>query len=168
MPVSRVKTLGAHLFNLQRALLLTNTYAALGAGCLCYAASKLQGIPNSFPVISIAMLYILAMHMINNLTGSKADHYNDPDRAQFYTVHKLPLISLSSISVLICLVVAFFQALMSFLVILVMVVMGLSYNLRMIPKPFSLGKIRSYPDIPGSKTVLTPWPGLLLRRFIPW
>ena len=32
------------VFKLQRVLLLTNAYVALGAGCLCFASTKLQGI----------------------------------------------------------------------------------------------------------------------------
>ncbi len=154
LPASKVKGIGALFFNLQRSLLLTNTYTALGAGCLCYAASKLQKIPNSYPAILISMLYILAMHIINNLTGSKADRYNEPERAAFYKTYQFPLSFLAVFSGLACLIIAFFEGVVPFLVILAMSIMGLSYNLRLIPKPFSLGKYFRIRDIPGSKTVL--------------
>ena len=154
LPTSRVKSISAHFFNLQRSLLLTNTYAALGAGCLCYAASKLQGLPNSFPDILISVLYILVMHIMNNLTGNKADSYNDPDRATFYKSHKTELTFLAGFSAFTCLIIAYYRGLLSFVVILAMGIMGLSYNLKLIPKPFSMGKYFGIRDIPGSKTIL--------------
>ena len=154
LPVSRVKSISTHFYNFQRYLLLTNIYAALGAGCLCYAASKLQGLPNSFPDILIAMLYVLVMHIMNNLTGNKADHYNDPDRAVFYASHKIILTMLAGLSALICLTIAYYRGFLSFIVILAMGIMGLSYNLSLIPKLFSMGKYFRIRDIPGSKTIL--------------
>jgi 4-hydroxy-3-methylbut-2-enyl diphosphate reductase len=56
------------LFEIQRALLLTNIYVAVGAGALCYACNKLQGIHQTFPYILISMLYVQSMHILNHLT----------------------------------------------------------------------------------------------------
>ena len=83
------------LFAIQRTLLLTNIYVSLGAGLLCYACTKLQGI-NYWPYVYISMLYVHSMHTINHLTGTKADQYNDPDRAVFYQKYK-PLLILAAI-----------------------------------------------------------------------
>ena len=44
LSVSKTMSLKAMWFNIQRFLLLTNIAVALGAGCLCYASSKIQGI----------------------------------------------------------------------------------------------------------------------------
>ncbi len=150
MPRSSVK---AYFFNIQRSLILTNTYAALGAGCLCFAASKLQQIPGSLTAIYVSILYTLAMHIMNNLTGSKSDDYNDPDRALFYKTYRLPLAALAVIAGIVCLIVAFSHGTTSFLVILAMSFMGFSYNLRLVPKPFTLGRYFRIRDIPGSKTI---------------
>ena len=76
------------LFILRRALLLTNTYVALGAGCLCFACAKLQGFEGSFSYVLVAMFYVLSMHILNNLIGSKADRFNDPGRAHFYQKYR--------------------------------------------------------------------------------
>lgn len=154
LPVSKTTSLRKVLLSLQRSLLLTNTYAAFGAGCLCYAASKLQGLPNSFPAILISMLYILAMHIVNNLTGTQADRYNDPDRAAFYKTYSIPLSILALIAGFLCLTIAFLNGLLPFFIILAMGLMGLSYNLKLVPRPFSLGRYLRIRDIPGSKTIL--------------
>ena len=154
LPASKIKSIASVLFNFQRSLLLTNTYAALGAGCLCYAASRLQGISGFLPAGIISMLYILTMHVMNNLTGSKADRYNDPDRAAFYKKHKIRLVSLALAAGLLCLAVAWSHGIKPFLVISLMSLMGLSYNLRLAPKSFFFGKHLRIRDIPGSKTIL--------------
>ena len=142
------------LFSIQRLLLLTNIYVSLGAGCLCYACAKLQGIGILFPHVFISILYIQSMHILNNLTGNKADLYNDPVRASFYSKNKLFLAILSLVAGGAGLITAYTMGLMPFLFLLVMSIMGLSYNLRLIPDYFTGVKYRRIRDIPGSKTIL--------------
>jgi 4-hydroxy-3-methylbut-2-enyl diphosphate reductase len=142
------------LFSLQRALLLTNIYVSLGAGCLSYASSKLQGITQYFPYIFIAILYVQSMHIFNHLTGSKSDRYNDPDRAYFYSKYKVLLNLLAIISGGAGLVIAYTLGMLPFAILLAMSLLGLSYNLRLIPKLLGKIKYRRIRDLPGSKTVL--------------
>jgi 4-hydroxy-3-methylbut-2-enyl diphosphate reductase len=142
------------IFGMQRALLLTNIYVSLGAGCLSYASSKLQGITQLFPYIFIAILYVQSMHIFNHLTGSKSDRYNDPDRANFYRRYKLLLNFLAIISGGTGLVIAYSQGTLPFITLLVMSLFGLSYNLRIIPKSLVKIKYRRIRDFPGSKTIL--------------
>ena len=142
------------LFSIQRLLLLTNIYVSLGAGCLCYACAKLQGIGIFFPHVFISILYIQSMHILNNLTGNKADLYNDPARASFYSKNKLFLAILSLVAGGAGLITAYTMGLMPFLFLLVMSIMGLSYNLRLIPDCFRGVRYRRIRDIPGSKTIL--------------
>ena len=142
------------LFSIQRLLLLTNIYVSLGAGCLCYACAKLQGIGIFFPHVFISILYIQSMHILNNLTGNKADLYNDPARASFYSKNKLFLAILSLVAGGAGLITAYTMGLMPFLFLLVMSIMGLSYNLRLIPDCFTGVRYRRIRDIPGSKTIL--------------
>ncbi|MEA3427968.1 MAG: 4-hydroxy-3-methylbut-2-enyl diphosphate reductase [Thermodesulfobacteriota bacterium] len=142
------------IFSIQRLLLLTNIYVSLGAGCLCYACAKLQGIGITFPHIFISILYIQSMHILNNLTGNKADLYNDPVRASFYSKNKLFLAILSFVAGGAGLITAYTMGLMPFLFLLVMSIMGLSYNLRLIPDCFTGVRYRRIRDIPGSKTIL--------------
>ncbi len=146
-------------FGLQRALLLTNIYVSLGAGCLSYACSKLQGFSQFFPYVMISMLYVQSMHILAHLTGSKSDQYNDPERANFYDKHKklLTLLALTSGSA--GLVIAFTLGLFPFLLLLIMSLLGLSYNKRLVPQHFKSVRYRRIRDIPGSKTFLiaTAW-----------
>lgn len=153
-PLKKGKGVYRHIFAVQHALLLTNIYVSLGAGFLCYAIIKLQGITHYFSHVLIAMLYVQSMHILNNVIGTKADRYNDPDRASFYDKNQVLLVLLSFTAGGVGLVTAYAMGLISFLILFVMSVMGLSYNLRLIPEQFARGKYRRIRDIPGSKTIL--------------
>ncbi len=142
------------LFNLERFLLLTNIFVALGAGSLSYASMKLLGFSNYFHHVSIAFLYVLSMHIFNNLTGGKADRYNDPDRAAFYEKYKALLSIMATISGVAGLAMAYTMGWLPFLILLVMNFFGILYNFRFIPKRFEKIGLRSIKDIPGSKTAL--------------
>ncbi|MDL1963791.1 MAG: 4-hydroxy-3-methylbut-2-enyl diphosphate reductase [Deltaproteobacteria bacterium] len=141
-------------FSIQRSLLLTNIYVSLGAGCLCYACTMLQGINRYFPHVFISILYVLSMHILNNLIGSKADQYNDPARAAFYRKHKGFLVALASIAGSAGLIAAYLIGITPFWILFFMSLLGLSYNIRLVPENLSMGGYRRIRDIPGSKTVL--------------
>ena len=141
-------------FSIQRSLLLTNIYVSLGAGCLCYTCSMLQGINRYFPHVFISILYVLSMHILNNLIGSKADQYNDPARAAFYRKHKKFLAALATIAGSVGLIAAYLMGITPFWILFFMSLLGLSYNIRLVPENLSMGGYRRIRDIPGSKTVL--------------
>ena len=142
------------LYEIQRALLLTNIYVAVGAGALCYACSKLQGIYQTFPYILISMLYVQSMHILNHLTDTRADRFNDPERAVFYDNHKLLLAILAMLSGGAGLMIAYRIGVFPFMALLIMSLLGLSYNLRVVPQWIKTINYRKLRDIPGSKTVL--------------
>jgi len=142
------------LFGVQRGLLLTNIYVSLGAGCLSYACSKLQGFSQFFPYVLIAMLYVQSMHILAHLTGNKADQFNDPERASFYEKYKQLLTGLAISAGGAGLVIAFTLGWFPFLLLLVMSLLGLSYNRILVPKRLTAVKYRRIRDIPGSKTFL--------------
>jgi 4-hydroxy-3-methylbut-2-enyl diphosphate reductase len=142
------------LYTLMRAALLSNLYVSLGAAGLCYAVSRLQGVVHFTAFVLIAFLYVQSMHILNHLTGSQADRYNEPDRARFYQDRRVPLTVIALASGAAGLVIAFFQGWLPFLILLVMSLLGLSYRLTLIPKAFSGLMYRRIKDIPGSKTVL--------------
>ncbi|MDQ1331656.1 MAG: hypothetical protein QG578_1924 [Thermodesulfobacteriota bacterium] len=151
----KARGLRRHFYAIERSLLLTNIYVSIGAGCLCYANIRLLGETSGyFPYIVMSMLYVLSMHTLNNLIGRKGDYYNDPDRASFYKKHQTLLSFLAVSAGGAGLLTAYSAGLTSFLVLLSMSVMGLSYNLRIIPEKLSKGRYRSIRDIPGSKTAL--------------
>ncbi len=154
LPFSRMRTWQRIFYALQLMVLRTNTYVALGAGCLSFACTKLQGIEQSLSHTLISVLYILSMHTLNNLTGKKAAYYNDPDRALFYerNLYLLAAVAISSGGV--GLAIAFTLGPIPFLILFIMSLMGLSYNLKLIPENFSLIKYKRIRDLPGSKTIL--------------
>ena len=100
------------------------------------------------------MLYVQSMHIFNNLIGTKADRYNDPDRSFFYQKNKILLSLLAFTAGGVGLTIAYSMGTIPFLILLGMSIMGLSYNLRLIPEHFTCSKYRRIRDVPGSKTVL--------------
>lgn len=142
------------LFKIQRALLLSNVYLSIGAGCLCYACIGLQGIEFSLPNLLVSTLYVQSMHIFNHLTARKADRYNDPDKASFYLKHKDSLALLSIITGAAGLSIAYFMGMIPFLLLLSMIATGLSYNFELLPTHFFKTKYRRIRDIPASKTIL--------------
>ncbi len=142
------------LYRLQRALLLTNIYVALGAGGLSYASMKLQGLHHFLPHGLVAMLYVLSMHLLNHLTGGKADRYNDPGRAHFYQRYKGTLAVMALAGGAGGLGIALGAGPLPFGLLLIMSVLGLSFNLRILPAFLSGGRYHRIKDIPGSKTFL--------------
>ena len=154
LPYKKKQGLQRAIFPIQRVLLLTNIYVSIGAGCLCYACIKIQGITNNLHHVIISMLYVLSMHIFNNLIGTKADRYNDPDRSSFYNKNKILLAFLAFAAGGIGLMTAYSVGWIPFLILFGMSMMGLSYNLRLIPKRFTYDKYSRLRDIPGSKTVL--------------
>ena len=154
IPLRRAQGWRRMAFAVQRALLLTNIYVSLGAGSLCYASMKLQGMDRNFPFVLIAVLYVQSMHILNNLIGTKADRYNDPDRASFYDNNKALLTLLAVTGGAVGLLAAYTAGVLPFSLLLFMSLMGLSYNLKVLPTAIMGGRIRRLRDIPGSKTVL--------------
>ena len=143
------------LYFLQRFLLLTNIVVAVGAGSLCFACARLQGIESFFPQMLIAALYVQSMHILNHLMGRQSDRFNDPDRSEFYIRNRLLLSILAIASGGAGLWTAFRMGWISFLILLVMSVLGFSYNLKLIPIWFPVQpKYKRIKDIPGSKTIL--------------
>jgi len=143
------------LHRLQRWLLLSNIYVAIGAGCLSYTCALLSGIPPNLPSALMATCYILSMHILNNFIGKEAVRYNDPDRAQFYENHKDFLVTLAVLSGAVGLFMAFSLGPVPFAVLCVISVLGLLYNVRLFPGGLKIGrKIETISDVPGSKTIL--------------
>ncbi len=155
------------LFAVQRSLLLTNIYLSLGAGFLCYACIKLQGIGYYMPYVFLSMLYVQSMHILNHLTGGQADQYNDPERASFYQKNKHLHTLLAVTSGAAGLLIAFSLGVRPFSIMLAMSIMGLSYNLRLVPKNFTRLTYRRIKDIPGSKTLLIAMAWGILTAVLP-
>jgi len=143
------------VFRIQRWLLLSNLYLAVGAGCLSYACALLSGIRPSFASALMATCYVLSMHILNNFIGREAVRYNDPDRASFYDYNRWILLTLAIISGATGLFMAFTLGPVPFLILSIISLLGLFYKVKIIPSSLKIGKnIQRISDVPGSKTVL--------------
>jgi 4-hydroxy-3-methylbut-2-enyl diphosphate reductase len=140
---------------LQRWLLLSNLYLAVGAGCLSYTCALLSGLEPSLPAAVMATCYVLSMHILNNFIGREAVRYNDPDRAAFYEHYQWMLIFLAITSGTTGLVMAFLLGPVPFALLGVISILGLLYKVRLVPDWIKgIVPVRKISDIPGSKTVL--------------
>jgi (E)-4-hydroxy-3-methyl-but-2-enyl pyrophosphate reductase len=135
-------------------LLKTNIMAAAGAGFLTYACSMLQGVAKDFNHALIATLYIFSMQILNNLFTIKSDKYNHPQRALFYKNNRFYLWIIAILSGAAGLYLSFLIGVVSFFVLLVMSLLGLSYNLKILSFKSKKGRITRIKDVPGSKTIL--------------
>jgi 4-hydroxy-3-methylbut-2-enyl diphosphate reductase len=143
------------VFRVQRWLLLSNLYLAVGAGCLSYTCALLSGIKPSRASALMAACYVLSMHILNNFIGREAVRYNDPDRASFYEYNRLILFILATISGAVGLFMAFTLGPVPFLILCIISLLGVSYKVKIIPRGLKIGKkIQRISDVPGSKTVL--------------
>ncbi len=155
IPIKRGKGWRSIWMRLERFVLLTNLYVALGAGAVAYAAIRLQGLPTIHPSIAVAILYVISMHILNNLTGRAESRYNDPEREHFYSRYKVSLTAMTLIAGALGLVAAYQMGVLPFWVLLFMSFLGLTYNWRMVPH-MTAGELtfRSFRSFPGSKTIL--------------
>jgi 4-hydroxy-3-methylbut-2-enyl diphosphate reductase len=155
IPMKKGRGFHSFLLKLERFVLLTNLYVALGAGALAYAAIRLQGLPATCPAIAVAVLYVMSMHILNHLTGRAESHYNDPERELFYNRYKVPLAAMVVLAGALGLVAAYRMGVFPFWALLFMSFLGLSYNLRMVPyMRYSKLRLRTIRSFPGSKTIL--------------
>ena len=154
MPLKFGRQFSKLIFAVQRAVLFSSLYLAVGAGALCYACTKLQGLGGFFPHGLIAFFYVLSMHIFNNLTGRRADRYNDPDKALFYDRKKTLLLVVASAGVIGGLAASWLAGVVAFLLFFLMSGAGLLYNIRFVPPGLFDIDAERLKDIPASKTVL--------------
>ena len=153
--LQKQRPVAGFISEIQDCLLKTNLLLALGAGSLTYACSVIQQLPRTMIHAAIAMLYVFSMQVINNIFSVKSDTYNHPDRAVFYRRYRPVLAALALSAGGAGLYLAYTTGVMSFFILLIMSLLGLSYNLKIIPRGFgSAQQIRRIKDIPGSKTIL--------------
>ncbi len=153
LPTKKQSGVVGRLYRVIQSLLLTNVYVALGAGCLCLACIRLLGVTPVLPPVIVAMLYVLSMHLLNHLTGTPEDRYNDPERARFYERRRFFLTALAVFAGGVGILAASAMGTAAFVMLLIMSLLGLSYNQYLIPDRMNL-TFRRLKDIPGSKTIL--------------
>jgi (E)-4-hydroxy-3-methyl-but-2-enyl pyrophosphate reductase len=147
-PVSFLKALG-------RLAAISYLLLAFGAGCLTYTSILLQGLSFNLSWIFIAALYVFSMHVLNRLTDKASENFNQPGRTDFYERYGKRMIAMGIISAGVALILAWFQGILPFLLLLAISALGMIYNLRLLPGcPRSTFHYEKIKDIPGSKTLL--------------
>jgi (E)-4-hydroxy-3-methyl-but-2-enyl pyrophosphate reductase len=140
-------------YGLIQTLLLTNVYVAVGAGCLCFACARLLGITPAGAPVAVAML-------IRTVHAPAQSPYRH-GRRRIQRSGTGPILRTLPFSVVapghcrrwLGIVSASAMGRAAFAILLVMSLLGLTYNLYLIPKRFGI-KFRRLKDIPGSKTIL--------------
>lgn len=153
LPTRKRSGLVRTIYGTLQTLLLTNLYVAVGAGCLCFACARLLGLTPAAAPVAVAVLYVFSMHLLNHLTGTAEDEYNDPERARFYERCRIPLSVMAVAAGGLGIIFASAMGAAAFVILLVMSLLGLTYNLYLIPDRLGF-RFRRIKDIPGSKTVL--------------
>ena len=152
---------------LWRFLVKSNLYVALGAGCLSYTSSLLQGVEPLWRYFFVAFCYIYAMHILNNFTDT-ASKLNDPVQTRFYGRHRRFLLISGVISGLLALLIGLALTPVAFVFILIMSVLGLIYTINIFPTGLaSLLKFHRLKEIPGSKAIFTSTAWGVLAALIP-
>jgi len=133
-------------------LINSHLYVALGAAFLSYASLILLGFPAQWKIILMAFSYIFSMHIINYFTDKSDLQLKQPHRLEFYIRNRKLLIALAVVSALASIIFALLQGLSSFLILSLAVMMGIIYNLRIIPHSWLKSlKFERLRDIPTSK-----------------
>jgi len=143
----------AALFRILNFLLQTNVLLAVGAGCMTFGASAIQGGERIFIHAVISMAYVLSMQIMNNMITIGADTYNRPYRAAFYKKHHIGLKLIALVSGGLGLYFAWTLGPLCFSILAAMSLLGFSYNRNIIPL-WVKSRVHRIKDIPGSKTIL--------------
>jgi (E)-4-hydroxy-3-methyl-but-2-enyl pyrophosphate reductase len=155
------------LFHLQRNLLLSNIYLAVGASGLTYASILLQKMAVEIAPILMALFYLLCMHTFNNLVDITSDRYNDPDRGNFYSKNKILLWVLTAASGFAGLITSFWMGPLIVVLLACMSLMGIIYIISLVPETRKTGIPPKIKNIPGSKTILVALAWGIMTSVVP-
>jgi len=128
----RPGSLTSYLYRVWRFFLKSNLYVALGAGCLSYTSSLLQQVEPLWEYFFVAFFYVYAMHLLNHFTDA-ASKLNDPVQSMFYGRHRVFLLVSGALSALFSLALGLYLEWQAFAFILLMILLGLFYNLKIFP-----------------------------------
>jgi len=132
----------------------SSLFLTLGAISMCYTSLIFQHIRLSPRLILIAALYVFSVHVFNRYYERVKDEFWDPARTRFFKQYGRILVGTATVSALLSLYLSLGLGLTSFMLLLFSFLMGIIYNIKIIPKRFSLSsRYRSLRDVPGSKDI---------------
>ena len=135
-------------------ILASNLLVSIGGACLAYATSLLQAIEPSAVHIYIVFSYLFAMHNLNRFVRGSMEKFRDPFRDMYARKFRLPLLVISTLLLSAALYLSVGIGTGTFLLLLVLSVLGFFYRIPFMPKSLSGGVfgIRRLKEIPGSRT----------------
>jgi len=128
----------------------TDIYSAIGAGCLSLVGTFVQNLSVNISNILIAASYVFAMHTINRLQDKYLGRIKGSFREDLYIRYKKIYVTVGIASLLLALALSFLNGLAPFFLLFFISLLGLSYNIKVLPEPWRFKKMG---DIPGSKNV---------------
>ncbi len=141
---------------------------SLGAGSLTYTSILIQGLVPHISLILISSFYVFSMHVLNRLTDRGSEKYNQPERTEFYKRYGRWMILAAISTAGAALVLAWFQGVYPFLILLAILGSGLIYNLPVFPfDPRGKFHYQRLRDIPGSKTLFVALAWGIVTSLVP-
>lgn len=138
-------------------------YSAIGAGCLTFTAMLLQGLPVKPNPILTASFYVYAMHVLNRFINRKTSSISS-FREESYLTHEKLYLTLAALSIVSALGVSLTMGILPFLVLLAISLLGVLYNMRLLPAGSRFTSLR---DIPGSKNISTAFAWAVAAALLP-
>ncbi len=135
---------------------ITDSYSAVGAGCLSLASILLQGLHVNILNILTASFYVYSMHAVNRFTDRKHIGIISSFREDSYLKHDTMYATIAILSLLAALTLSFVVGVAPFLLLLSISSFGVLYNAKILPRNWRFRRLR---DLPGSKnvSVATAW-----------
>ncbi len=130
----------------------SSIYLSLGAVSMCYSSLVFQEVKPSAMILSIAFLYVFAVHVFNRYNERLKDEFFDPARTRFFRDYGRALIISAMIAALTALYLSYVLGVIDFLLLLFSYLMGIIYSIRIVPEKLSpVIKYKRLKDFPGSK-----------------
>ncbi len=140
-----------------------------GAGCMTYAACRLQNVPGSAPLYVLASLYVFAMVLFNNLAGQTVAVFSEPRRARFYSAHRRAITGTALGAAFCAVLLALVEGWLPFVMIIVAIGLGISYILPWFPgRLMKLLHERRLRNIPASKDVASAFGWATVCAVVPF
>ncbi|MDR1051654.1 MAG: 4-hydroxy-3-methylbut-2-enyl diphosphate reductase [Deltaproteobacteria bacterium] len=136
-----------------RALVLSNIYIGLGAGCLAFALADILGYRQPGFYFSLFFFFVQANHLLNAFLDRSSARNNDPDRAAFLAKYRKVLVVCGIFSYLMSLFAAALAGPLVLCLLLFSTLCRVAYNFPLPRIPFAGIPARSLSDLPLAKTL---------------
>jgi len=152
------------LLNLWVFAVRADIYSAIGAGCLLFTSTILQGLTLNFINIAIAALYVFSMHRLNRITDRKIRGMEDSFSGEAYRRHQKTYVAFAVLSMVTALVLSFLAGPAPFILLFLISSVGMLYAVRIFPQGWRFERMK---DLPGSKNVLTALAWAAVTALVP-